>query len=226
MRNPAERGTRERILEVAEASLGACGYHGTRLHLIAERVGIQKASLFHYFASKEDLYRVVLEEGFGETEQTIRQVLEAEMSPIEKMRALVAAYVQMVAAHPERTKILLRQSLGDAPTGYQAADSQRLLRLVTSFIADAQQARIFAPIDALALVLSVIGMVAFFFTSAPVVAPAWIENPHQPSSVERVQRFVVDAVERCLVPGAAGNAAASDARSSTATARAGAGRTP
>jgi AcrR family transcriptional regulator len=222
MRNPAERGTRERILEVAEASLGACGYHGTRLHLIAERVGIQKASLFHYFLSKEDLYRAVLEEGFGETEQTIRRVLEAEMSPVEKMRSLVASYVQMVAAHPERTKILLRQSLGDAPTGYQTADSQRLLRLVTTFIADAQQAKIFAPIDPVALVLGVVGMVAFFFTSAPVVAPAWMENTRHPSNVERVQQFMVHVVERCLVPGGAGNAASASVRVSAAATRGGA----
>ena len=72
-----DHGTRERILEVAEAFLGQCGYHGTRLHLIAQRVGIQTASLFHYYPSKEHLYRAVVDEGFGETEETIRHVLNA-----------------------------------------------------------------------------------------------------------------------------------------------------
>ena len=47
MRTASEHGTRERILAEAEASLGEHGYHGTRLHEIASRVGIQKASLFH-----------------------------------------------------------------------------------------------------------------------------------------------------------------------------------
>jgi AcrR family transcriptional regulator len=198
MRHPAERGTRERILEVAEASLGASGYHGTRLHHIAREVGIQKASLFHYFPSKEHLYRAVLSEGFGQTEQTIRRVLETEGSQIEKVRTLVTAYVQMVAAHPERTKILLRQSLGDAPTGHQGGDPERLLRLVASYIEDAQQANIFAPIDPLAVVLAVVGMVAFFFTSAPVLAPSWLDDPFSPVSVERVTNYVVAMVERSL----------------------------
>src|SRR3972149_5817436 len=133
MGSAPERGTRERILEVAEAFLGERGYHGTRLHQIAERVGIQKASLFHYFPSKDHLYRAVLEHGFGETEAIIRAILAAEGTPMEKVRALIEAYVGVVAKHPDRTKILLRQSLGDAPPGYQTPDPQRLLRLVTTF---------------------------------------------------------------------------------------------
>ena len=38
------------------------------------------------------------------------------------------------AAHPQRTKILLRQSLGDAPEGYEPPSSERLLRLVAAFV--------------------------------------------------------------------------------------------
>jgi AcrR family transcriptional regulator len=196
----AERGTREKILEAAEASFGERGYHGTRLHLIAQRVGIQKASLFHYFPSKEHLYRAVLEEGFGQAEQTVKRVLAAEGDPLEKVRSLVGAYVEMVASHPQRTKILLRQSLGDTPSGYLTDDSERLLQLVASFVREAQQARLFVPIDPTGLILSVIGMVAFFFASVPVVAPSWLGDLSSAETVDRVKRYVVDVVERCLVP--------------------------
>jgi AcrR family transcriptional regulator len=199
MSTSTDRGTRERILEVAESFLGQCGYNGTRLHLIAQRVGIQKASLFHYFPSKEHLYRAVVDEGFGETQETIRRVLDAECAPSEKIRRLVEAYVDMVAAHPDRTKILLRQSLGDTPDGYQPIpDSQRLLAAVVKFIADGQQAQVFAPIDPLALLLGIIGMVAFFFTSASVLAPAWSGDPWGASNIERVKQHVVEVVQRCL----------------------------
>jgi AcrR family transcriptional regulator len=202
MRSSEERGTRERILEVAESFLGECGYHGTRLHLIAQRVGIQKASLFHYFPSKEHLYRAVLEEGFGETEQTLKRVLEAEASPLDKARLLTEAYVDMVSAHPHRTKIFLRQSLGDAPSGYQhGPEPERLLSLVVSFVAEGQQAHGFAAIDPVGLVLGVVAMVAFFFTSAPSLAPAWCGDPWCTSSIERVKRHVVEVVHRCLTAG-------------------------
>jgi AcrR family transcriptional regulator len=210
MRTASEHGTRERILAEAEASLGEHGYHGTRLHEIARRVGIQKASLFHYFPSKDDLYCAVVDEGFGETEITIRRVLEDTSGPFEKLRALIEAYVDMVAAHPQRTKILVRQSLGDAPDGCEPPNSERLLRLVVSVVAEAQEAKIFAAIDPMALVLSVVGMVAFFFTSVPVLAPSWLRDPYNPVSIERVKRHVIEVVERCLTvsrPAAASSAA-------------------
>ena len=205
----AERGTRARILAVAESELAESGYHGARLHRIAERVGIQKASLFHYFPSKEQLYRAVVEENLDETEQTIRRVLDAAGSPTEKVRLLIEAYVDMVAAHPARACILLRQSLGDAPDGYhQSPDAQRLLSAVAAFIAEGQRAQIFAPIDPLALVLDVVGMVAFFFTSAHVLAPAWGGPQGSVGRSERIKRHVVEVIQRCLVLGESHSAAA------------------
>jgi AcrR family transcriptional regulator len=202
MASNVERGTRERILEVAEAFLGERGYDGTRLHLIAQRVGIQKASLFHYFPSKEHLYRAVVQEGFGQTEQTIKRVLESEGTPLEKICALVEAYVDMVAAHPERTKIWLRQSLGDAPDGYQPLpDSQHLLDMVVNFLAKGQQAHVFAEIDPTGAVLGVVGMVAFFFSSGPVLAPQWCGETSNSANVDRIKRLVVQVVRRSLTAG-------------------------
>ncbi len=200
MRDPSERSTRDRILAVAESSLGAHGYHGTRLHEIASQVGIQKASLFHYFASKEQLYHAVVEQGMGETEQLIRHALESDGTPFEKLRTLLEAYVDIVALHPERTKILLRQTLGDAPPSYHPGDSERLLALVSTFIRDGQRKRLFAPLDPQALVLGIVGMVAFFFTSAPVLAPHWVADAGNPVAVSQIKRHVVDIVERALTP--------------------------
>jgi len=190
--------TRERILRAAEVVLGECGYHGTRLHDIASRVGIRKASLFHYFPSKEDLHHAVMEEWFGEIEQVIRRELEGSGTPLEKVRSLAETYVDMVMAHPDRTKILLRQSLGDAPASHWPQEPQRLLRIVSDFIAESQKAKMIAPIDPHALVLSVVAMVAFFSTSAPVLAPRWFGDPSNAESIKRVKRHVVELMDRCL----------------------------
>ena len=206
MRRPGERGTRERILEVAESFLGEHGYEGTRLHQVAERVGIQKASLFHYFSSKEDLYRSVIEEGFTEAEQTIHHALTLPGTWNQRVHRVVAAYVDLVAAHPARTKILLRQSLGDAPDGYQSGDAERLLRSVAAVVEAAQRERDPAPLDPLALVLGIAGMVAFFFTSASVLVPGWVTDPFSTATIARVKQHCIDVIERCLNLDAAGAA--------------------
>jgi AcrR family transcriptional regulator len=205
----AERGTRERILEVAETFFGERGYDGTKLQFIAQRVGIQKASLFHYFPSKEHLYRAVLLRGIGESEETTLRIFESKASPAEKVRAAIEAYVDMVASRPERTKILLRQSIGDAPDVYQQVpEPQRLLNLVVGFVVDGQRAQVFAPIDPVALVLGIGGMVVFFFTSAPVLAPVWCGDTLSKGYANRVKRHVIDVVERCLTMGEATRPAA------------------
>lgn len=194
--------TRGAILAVAARSFAEHGYHRTRLHEVAEEVGIQKASIFHHFAGKAALYRAVLEEGHGQTEAIIRRALAAEGGWLARVRALLDAYVDLVSSHPERTKILLRQSLGDAPDGYDARpDSDRLLDMVTSFLADGQRAGAFAPLDAQSLVLGVVGMVTFFFTSVPVVAPRWSATLSCDDRIARLRRHVTTVVLRALAPG-------------------------
>jgi AcrR family transcriptional regulator len=202
----AGRGTRDAILEIAARSFADNGYRGTRLHAIAEQVGIQKASIFHHFTSKEHLYRAVLEQGRGQTEAIIECVLGREGGWLERARGMLEAYVDLVSAHPEQTRILLRQSLGDAPEGYVADhEADRLVSLVTSFIADGQRAGAFAPLDGLTLLLGVVGMVAFLFTSATIVAPRWAPGVGAEDRGEHIRRHVVTVIERALVHGAARN---------------------
>jgi len=198
MEDVIQGGTRERILKAAEVLFADRGYAGTRLHEIAHDVGVQKASLFHHFASKEDLYRAVLEYGYYETQLTIQGALEGAASPLEKVRVLTEAYVDMVVAHPERAKILLRQSLGDAPPGQWTDDAQRIFGTVVDFVERWQQDMGNPSVDAHAVLVGVVGMVAFFFTSAPVLAPDWFSNPLRADNVDRVKRHVTSVVQNYL----------------------------
>jgi AcrR family transcriptional regulator len=58
LRNP-ER-TRERILSAALKEFAMNGFAGTRVDAIAQRAAINKRMLYHYFGSKEGLFRAVL----------------------------------------------------------------------------------------------------------------------------------------------------------------------
>lgn len=199
MEEHAHAGTRRRILEVAEFLLAERGYAGTKLHEIAQRVGVQKASLFHHFPSKEDLYHAVLEEGVHETERLIRETLECEGPPFERMCALIEAYVDVVSAHPARATILLRQSFGESPVGAWAGDTQRLMRTIIAYVEKFQAARIFTPVDVEALVIGIAGATVFFFTAAPVVAPTSFADPTSPASIARIKAHLVDMLRRCVV---------------------------
>jgi AcrR family transcriptional regulator len=194
-----ERDTRERILQAAEAAIGQFGYYGTRLHYIAERVGIQKASLFHYFPNKDRLYGEVVARAVSDTEHVIDRVLKCEASPADKVRMLIEAYVDLLVAHPDRAKVLVRQSLGDAPTSHRRfPEMHRLLCAVAAFLADGQQQQMFRPIDPVAFVTGVVGMVNLLLSAGPVLIPAWQDGRGNVDVVQQVKQHVLGVVMRCL----------------------------
>lgn len=201
MQAQEDPGTRQRILSTAAHLFASQGFHGTRLRDIARAVGIQKASLFHHFPSKADLYRAALDHGVAEAAEGLRAALDCGGSPEEKVRALISAYVGYVARHPERTKLFLRLSLGEAPIAADFGEGRRLVATVADFIATSQRSGAFQALDPVALVLGVAGMVAYFFIAAEILAPTWAASG---AGEARVQRIVTEITLRALEPHAAG----------------------
>src|SRR5260370_40661133 len=64
---PSETGLsrREELLAVATKLFAARGYHGTRMDDVADVIGLNKATVYHYYASKSlilfDIYRQAAE---------------------------------------------------------------------------------------------------------------------------------------------------------------------
>ncbi len=56
-------GTRARILAAARDLVARKGYAGTSISMICREAGINASSLYWFFASKEDLFLAVIEEG-------------------------------------------------------------------------------------------------------------------------------------------------------------------
>ena len=191
-------------MATAERLFAEQGYHGTRLHQIAAAVGIQKASLFHHFAGKEDLHRAVLQHSALETGRTVETTLGQRGSFPERLRLLVSAYVDLVAAHPARMRMFLRQCLDGSPVSAAVErEFGPLLSLVVGFVEEGQQARAFRPLDATAFVLSVVGVAAFLLTSAAAVAPAWTTEVASRSSLgATVKHYLTELAERALLEGA------------------------
>jgi AcrR family transcriptional regulator len=57
-RNP--EATQKRILKAAKAEFAKFGLGGARVDRIAQRATANKRMIYHYFGSKEDLFRAVL----------------------------------------------------------------------------------------------------------------------------------------------------------------------
>ncbi|MBS0318824.1 MAG: TetR family transcriptional regulator, partial [Proteobacteria bacterium] len=69
--------TRENLLRLAARTFGTHGYSATTMRHIAEQTGIEAASIYYHFSSKEDLVEEVMEQGAGRIVHELTEHVEA-----------------------------------------------------------------------------------------------------------------------------------------------------
>jgi len=79
----ASRGARERVLSAALELFGENGVSGTSLQMIADRVGVTKAAVYHQFHTKDEIVLAVLAPAL---ESLHRSIEEAERQPTSAAR--------------------------------------------------------------------------------------------------------------------------------------------
>lgn len=88
---------RQEITEAAVRVFHRLGYNGASLSGVAAELGIDRATLYYYFSSKEQLFdeivRTVLESNFT----LARRIADSKISPQRKLRELITAL--MVGYH-------------------------------------------------------------------------------------------------------------------------------
>lgn len=91
-------GRREHLLAVAARAFARRGYDGTTLQDVAEAAGILPGSMYHYFASKDDLFAQVHSEGFRALHQAVDRAVEGIDDPWERLQAALAAQIEGVVS--------------------------------------------------------------------------------------------------------------------------------
>lgn len=94
--------TRRRlILEAAAAEFAAVGFERATLGGIGERVGLSKASLYHYVESKEELFVALVEQVVRNIEASATKRANKSKDPIVRLRAFVHAHIDVALTSAE-----------------------------------------------------------------------------------------------------------------------------
>jgi AcrR family transcriptional regulator len=115
---PLSRSDRRRakrvddILRVATRLLAERGYAATNLDEIAEVLDLSKASLYHYFPSKEHLILACLDRIGDETNQHLSAVASSGAPPRERLHAAVRAQVLVLTGDQSAGAALFIHDLG------------------------------------------------------------------------------------------------------------------
>jgi AcrR family transcriptional regulator len=102
---PAPTDRREVILQQAAELFASQGVAATTVREIADAAGILSGSLYHHFASKDDIVSAVLSTFLTELRARYDEVLRSGGDPASRLRGLVRASLDTVAAHPRATEI-------------------------------------------------------------------------------------------------------------------------
>jgi TetR/AcrR family transcriptional regulator, transcriptional repressor for nem operon len=92
--------TRERLLQTAFQLFHEQGYHATGVATILREAGVNAGSMYHFFASKDDLLLKVLEFALDYLEPMVMGPAEAAtVDPIERVFVLLNQYREWIGAN-------------------------------------------------------------------------------------------------------------------------------
>ncbi|MCK4408781.1 MAG: TetR/AcrR family transcriptional regulator [Candidatus Eisenbacteria sp.] len=100
---------RERIIAAAAKLFGDKDYHDTTTAKIAESAGVAAGTIYIYFSSKEELLVAVFEEFLGRHMDRLREGVEREKTPREKLVRLLTLGLELMQDNPDSARIFLSQ---------------------------------------------------------------------------------------------------------------------
>jgi AcrR family transcriptional regulator len=102
----------DRILEASAQLFAEKGYKGTTFREIAERVGIDKSSIFHYFKNKEELVRKILQESIYKVADGLKLICDNKhLTPEQKLKAAIENHLHFLYKYRDTTKIYLDETI-------------------------------------------------------------------------------------------------------------------
>jgi AcrR family transcriptional regulator len=138
---PARRGRpgydQQAILEVAVAAFNEYGYDATSMGVLADRLSLSKAAIYHHFASKEELLERALDEALGSLEAVFAVSEVGASSAIERLDRVLRGAVQVLCAKLPYVKLLLRVHGNTAVETDALARRRELDRVVATLVAAA-----------------------------------------------------------------------------------------
>lgn len=102
---------RQEIVEAAARVFDRLGYTGASLSAVATELGVDRATLYYYFSSKEQLFDEILRTVLEENEKIARQIAESSLKPSIKLRDLIIALMESYANHYPLLFIYIREDL-------------------------------------------------------------------------------------------------------------------
>jgi TetR/AcrR family transcriptional regulator len=196
--------SRAAILQAAVGEFSREGVAGARTDAIARSARVNKALLYYYFKDKEALYGAVLDQVFGGLTKAIQNALSQNLPPREKLLAYVGAHFDYIASHPQYPAIvqgeMMRAGRGRSVRFERITREyfQPVFSRVGALLEQGMSAGEFRTVDPTHFIPSMIAVIVFYFSNAPVFRLLSGTDPMSPERIAERRKAVLDFISGTL----------------------------
>jgi TetR/AcrR family transcriptional regulator len=190
--------TRARILDAATNEFSANGLAGARTERIAEAAGVNKALLYYYFRSKQELYTAALEEIAEKVVLSGLSAMSLECSAGERLVHFALNHFDRI--HTRRTfQSLMQQEMIRLHRGEKNAVAPlvekvfkpMMLRFREAF-AEGQNSGELIRVDDMQMMYAALGANVLYYLSGPVMGLLMEFDPFDPGALEFRRKAAVE----------------------------------
>lgn len=197
--------SRAAILKAAAREFAEHGIAGARTDEIAREAHVNKALLYYYFTDKETLYSAVLDDAFSGLKESVFRVLDNEQPPREKILAYAGAYFDFIASNQIYPRLMQREMMR-AREG-QSSHVEKIIKVylqpifvrVSEVLQEGIAEGHFRPVNPAHFVQSIVAMIVFYFSSAPMMQKIVGFNPLTPERIAERRASVLDFISAALL---------------------------
>lgn len=162
--------TVRRILDTAAEVFAESGFAGARMDAIADRAGVNKATIYYHIGDKETLYARVLHEHFASAGDQFDRVLKPAATPEEKLSLFIQQIARVMDQNPHKTVMLLREIAAGGKNfpDIVARDLSVIIGKLMGILSEGEKQGCFIPVNPFSVHLMVIGAFVLYRASTPL----------------------------------------------------------
>lgn len=136
MPRPRNLQKTEEIYRVIARLFAYRGYHSTSMREIARELGMNQSSLYHYFASKQDILFTLMNDAMDDVLAILEEISSTDLLPEDRLNRVLSFYTQYYAGDQERLILLINEmnSLNEEYRSILVRKQRRYVQLIKSIL--------------------------------------------------------------------------------------------
>jgi len=136
MPRPRNLQKTEEIYQVIARLFAYGGYHSTSMREIARELGMNQSSLYHYFASKQDILFTLMNDAMDDVLAILEEISSTDLLPEDRLNRVLSFYTQYYAGDQERLILLINEmnSLNEEYRSILVGKQRRYVQLIKSIL--------------------------------------------------------------------------------------------